>query len=51
MCEKELKHVDWVNFDQINNVVMEEWNSLWDNKVLEGESMHGSHDLNEWGQG
>jgi len=51
MCEKELEHVYWVNFDQINNVVMEEWHSLWNNVVLEGDSMHGSSGFNEWGQG
>ena len=24
-CEQGLKQVEWVNFDQINNAVMEEW--------------------------
>ena len=47
MCEKGLEHVDWVNFDQINSVVMEEWHSLRDNAVLVGDSLHGSSDLNE----
>ena len=51
MCEKGLENVDWVNFDQINSVVMEEWHPLWDNAVLEGDSMHGSSGFNEWGQG
>ena len=51
MCEKVLEHLDWVNFDQIYSTVMEEWHSLWDNVVLEGDSMHGSSGFNEWGQG
>ena len=51
MYEKGLEHVDWVNFDQINNAVMEGWHSLWNNAVLEGDSMHGSSGFNEWGQG
>ena len=51
MCGKGLEHVDWINFDQINNGVMEEWHSLWDNVVLEGDSMHGSSGFNERGQG
>ena len=51
VCEKGLEHEDWVNFDQINKVVMEEWHSLRDIAVLVGDSLHGSSDLNEWGQG
>ena len=51
MCEKGLVHVDWVNFDQINSVVMEEWHSWWDSAVLEGDGLHGGSDLIEWGQG
>ena len=35
-CEKGLEHEDWVNFDQINSDVMEDWHSWWDNAVLEG---------------
>ena len=46
-----MEHIECVNFDQINNVFMEEGHSLWDNAVLEGDSMHGSSDFNEWGQG
>ena len=33
MCEKGLDHLDWVNFDEKNNVVMEEWHLLWDNAI------------------
>ena len=51
MCEKGLEHIDWVNFDQINNVVMEERHSLWDNVVLEGDIVHRDSGFNEWGQG
>ena len=51
VCEKGLEHIDWVNFDQINNVVMEKWHSLWDNVVLEGDSINGSSGFNEWDQG
>ena len=51
MCEKGLEHEDWVNFDQINNAVMEKWHSLRDNAVLVGDSLNGSSDLNEWDQG
>ena len=25
MCEKGLENEDWVNFDQTNNAVLEEW--------------------------
>ena len=35
-CEKGLEHEGWVNFYQINSVVME-WHSWWDNIVLEGD--------------
>ena len=51
MCKKALEHEDWVKFDQINSVVMEEWHSLRDIEVLVGDSLHGISDLNEWGQG
>jgi len=35
--------MDWVKFDQINSVVMEEWHSMRDNTVLDGD--------NGWGLG
>ena len=50
-CEKGLEHLDWVNFDQINNVVMEEWQSMRDITVLDGDTLHGSRVINEWGLG
>ena len=49
MCEQGQKHVDKVNFDQINNVVMEEWHSMRDNTVLDGDTLHGSSVINGWG--
>ena len=50
-CEKGLEHLEWVNFDQINNVVMEEWPSMKDNAFLDGDALHGSSVINEWGLG
>ena len=38
-CEKGLDHFDWVNLDQINSVVMEEWPSMRDNAVLDGGAL------------
>ena len=44
-------HVDWVNVDQINNVVIGDSGASGDNAFLEKESLHGSSIINEWGQG
>ena len=38
-----------VNFDQINGVAMEEWHSMRDNAVLDGDTLHGSSVINGWG--
>ena len=51
MCEKGLEHLDSVNFDKMNNDAMEEWHSLWDSAVLDGDSLHGGSAINGWGLG
>ena len=51
MCEKGLDHLDWVNLDQINNAVMEEWSSMRDNTVLDGDSLCESSAIIGWGLG
>ena len=50
-CEKGLDHFDWVNLDQINNAVMEEWSSMKDNAVLDGDALCGSSAFIGWGLG
>ena len=47
-CEKGLDHFDWVNLDQINNVVMEEWSSMRDNTVLDGDALCECSDFFGW---
>ena len=37
-CEKGLEHEYWVNFDQINNAVMEEWTFMEGQRIFGGRS-------------
>ena len=46
-----MEHLDWVNFDQINNVGMEELSLMKDNVVLDGDDLHGSSAIIGWGLG
>ena len=42
---------DWVNHDQINNVVLEEWPSMMHNTVLDGDGSCERSHFNEGGLG
>ena len=44
-CEKGLDHFDWVNLDQINSDVMEEWSSMRDSAVLDGDALCECSDI------
>ena len=48
---KGLDHFDWVNLDQINNIVMEEWSSMRDNTILDGYALCEGTDIFGWGLG
>ena len=48
---KGLDHFDWVNLDQINNVVMEEWSLMRDNTILDGDALCECSDIFGWGLG
>ena len=47
-CEKGLDHLDWVNLDQINNIVMEEWELMRDNATLDGYALSECSDIFGW---
>ena len=44
-CEQGLDHFDWVKLDQINNTVMEEWSSMRDTVVLDGNALCECSDI------
>ena len=46
---KGLDHFEWVNLDQIYNVVMNEWPSMRDNAVLDGDALCECSDIFGWG--
>ena len=46
-----MDHFDWVNLDQINNAVMEEWSSMRDNAILDGDALCECSDIFGWGLG
>ena len=48
---KGIDHVDWANLDQIYNAVMEEWPSMRDNVVLDGDDLCECSDIFGWGLG
>ena len=48
---KGLDHFDQVNLDQINSGVMEEWSSMRDNEVLDGDALSECSDIFGWGLG
>ena len=39
LCVKGVGYFDWVKLDQIYNVVLEEWPSMWHNVVLDGDGL------------
>ena len=45
------RYFDWVNLDQIYNVVLEEWPSMWHGAVLEGDGFCEREDFIEGGLG
>ena len=50
-CGKGVGNFDWVNLDQIYNVVLEEWPSMRHITVLDGDALCERSDLIESGLG